>query len=118
MNLILVSSEHSKKVLQESSWQKVNSQTNQPEGVLTATTPIEVLFEGVDTDVYQSTTDLCKSVSDELDNIPQDFCFLYVGHWLNGDFGEDRKNTSGLIRTFLESFKNKAPQNQPALILS
>jgi glycosyltransferase involved in cell wall biosynthesis len=53
----------------------------------------------------------------ELQQIPEDFAFLFVGHWLNGDFGEDRKNVSGLIRTFLEAFKNKAPQNQPALIL-
>jgi len=40
-----------------------------------------------------------------------------VGHWLNGEIGEDRKNVGMLIRTFLEAFKGKASHNQPALIL-
>lgn len=52
MDLILTSSEHSKRVLQESVWQKVNNQTKQPEGVEKLQKPIEVLFEGVDLDVY------------------------------------------------------------------
>jgi glycosyltransferase involved in cell wall biosynthesis len=34
---------------------------------------------------------------------------------LPGDLGEDRKNVSGLIKTFYESFKNKA--KAPALVL-
>lgn len=53
----------------------------------------------------------------ELNSIPEQFGFLFVGHWLSGDFGEDRKNISGMIRVFLEAFKNKASHNQPALIL-
>lgn len=117
MDLVLTSSEHSKKVLQESVWQKVNQQTHQPEGELKLTTPIEVLFEGVDLSVYFPTKTLDKSVVDELSQIKEDFCFLFVGHWLNGDFGEDRKNVSALIKCFLEAFKNKASHNQPALIL-
>ena len=117
MDLVLVSSEHSKKVLQESIWQKLNSQTQQPEGVMKLEKPIEVLFEGVDLDTYFQTKEIHKSVDDELKAIKEDFSFLFVGHWLQGDFGEDRKNVGGLIRTFLEAFKNKSEKNQPALIL-
>ncbi len=27
-----------------------------------------------------------------LNTIPEEFCYLFVGHWLQGDLGEDRKN--------------------------
>jgi glycosyltransferase involved in cell wall biosynthesis len=38
-----------------------------------------------------------------------------VGHWLQGDMGEDRKNVGLLIKAFYEMFKNKS--DAPALIL-
>lgn len=117
MDLVLTSSEHSKKVLEESVWMRHNQQTQQPEGELKLTTPIEVLIEGVDLDIYHNTNMIAKSVDDQLKAVKEDFAFLFVGHWLNGDFGEDRKNISGLIKTFLEAFKNKMSKNQPALIL-
>jgi len=117
MDLVLTSSEHSKRVLEESVWMRHNQQTKQPEGELKLTTPIEVLIEGVDLDVYQSTNKINKTVDDQLKEVKEDSAFLFVGHWLQGDFGEDRKNVSGLIRTFLEAFKNKMPKNQPALVL-
>ena len=117
MNLVLTSSEHSKAVLSNSHWERRNQQTNQVEGLLRLERPIEVLFEGVNLDVYNKTNSICKTVDDELKNIKEDFAFLFVGHWLNGDFGEDRKNVPAMIRIFLESFKDKAQHNQPALIL-
>lgn len=117
MDLVLTSSEHSKKVLQDSAWMKHDEKTKQPLGEIKLNKPIEVLFEGVDLETYFHTKDIHKTVDDELKSIKEDFCFLFVGHWLNGDFGEDRKNISGLIRTFLEAFKNKASHNKPALIL-
>jgi hypothetical protein len=117
MDLVLTSSEHSKKVFIDTAWQKVNQQTQQPEGVLKLEKPIEVLFEGVDLETYFQTKDIHKSVDDQLKQVKEDFAFLFVGHWLQGSFGEDRKNISGLIRTFFEAFKNKAAHNQPALIL-
>lgn len=49
--------------------------------------------------------------------VPEEFCFLQVGHWLQGDLGADRKDIGMLIYTFLNVFKKKAPQNRPALIL-
>ena len=117
MDLILASSEHSKNVLKDSIWTKVNKETNQSEGELRMIKPIEVLFEGVDLETYFPTKDIHKSVDDQLKEVKEDFNFLFVGHWLNGDFGEDRKNVSGLIRTFLEAFKNKSTKNQLGLIL-
>ena len=72
--------------------------------------PVEVLFEGVDTSKYFET----KSDLD-LSSIPESFCFLSVGHWLHGSYGNDRKNLGFTVRSFLDTFKNK--QNPPALIM-
>ena len=49
-------------------------------------------------------------------DIKEDFCFLYTGHWLPGKIGEDRKNIATLIKTFLETFKGSG-RKKPALIL-
>lgn len=117
MDLVLVSSEHAKTVFEQSVWQKVNQQTQQPEGELKLTTKVDVLFEGVDLDIYHQTNEIDKPVVDALKSVKEDFAYLFVGHWMNGDMGEDRKNVSGLIRTFFEAFKNKAAHNQPALII-
>ena len=113
MNLNLVSSEHAKKVFEQSTFEKRNSQTQQVEAVIKLEKPIEVLFEGVDTEIYKK-LDKVTSIS-ELNNIPEKFAFLFVGHWLQGDFSQDRKNVGGMIKTFLETFANK--KDQPALIL-
>ena len=40
---------------------------------------------------------------------------MFVGHWMNGDMGEDRKNVNLLVKAFYETFKNK--KKKPALIL-
>jgi hypothetical protein len=53
MDLMLVSSEHSKKAFMDSKYQKQNSQTQAIEGNLEITVPIEVLFEGISLEVYQ-----------------------------------------------------------------
>lgn len=47
--------------------------------------------------------------------IKENFNFLFVGHWLSGNFGEDRKDIGMLIKVFLETFRNK--KSQPGLIL-
>jgi glycosyltransferase involved in cell wall biosynthesis len=76
--------------------------------------PIEVIFEGIDTNIYKH-LDKSNVKVGNLDQIPEDFCYLFVGHWLPGDLGEDRKNVGLLIKAFIEVFKNK--KNKPALIL-
>ena len=51
----------------------------------------------------------------KLQEIPEEFCFLFTGTWLQGDLGEDRKNVGLLIKAFFETFKGK--KNKPALVL-
>ena len=51
-------------------------------------------------------------VKEELD-IKEDFAFLFVGHWLKGDTGQDRKDVGMLIRCFTEAFKDQ--EDQPAV---
>ena len=114
MNLNIVSSEHSKNVFQQSQFEKRNKQTNALEGTIKLEKPIEVLFEGVNTDVYKI---LEKNTNKNIDlsYIKEDFAYLFLGHWINGDLGEDRKNVGLLIKAFYETFKNKS--KKPALIL-
>ena len=114
MDINIVSSEHSKNVFQQSQFEKRNKQTNALEGTIKLEKPIEVLFEGVNTDVYKI---LEKNTNKNIDlsYIKEDFAYLFLGHWINGDLGEDRKNVGLLIKAFYETFKNKS--KKPALIL-
>jgi hypothetical protein len=113
MDLTLTSSEHSKSTFINTILQKVDQRTNQVIGELKAEKPIEVLFEGADTNVYKPLDKV--SLFPELDNIKENFAFLFVGHWMGGDLGEDRKNVGLLIKAFYEIFKNK--KDKPALVL-
>jgi hypothetical protein len=113
MDLTLVSSEHSKKVFLDTVLQKVDQRTNQVIGEVKVEKPIEVLFEGANTEIYK-VLDKVESFS-ELNDIKEKFAYLFVGHWINGDLGEDRKNVGLLVKMFFEVFKNK--KDKPALIL-
>ena len=117
MDLVLVSSEHSKNVLQNSFFNKHDNQTKQVVGQIKLEKPIEVLIEGVDPTIYFKTNEIHESIHQQLELIEEKSAFLFVGHWLKGNFGEDRKNISGLIKTFFETFKDKSNANKPALIL-
>jgi len=111
MNLNLVSSKHSKDVALSTNFNQQNKQ-GQITGQLKLEKPIEVLFEGLDLDKYYKN----PQNSELLKNVKEDFCFLFTGHWLPGNFGEDRKNTGLLIKTFLETFKGPG-RKKPALVL-
>lgn len=115
MNLILVPSKHAKDVFLNTSYEKKDKQTDSVIDILKIKVPIEILHEGVRTDIYNKSNLLQTTVVEKLDTIKEDFAFLFVGHWLKGDFGEDRKDLSGLIYTFLQTFADK--ENPPALIL-
>jgi glycosyltransferase involved in cell wall biosynthesis len=115
MSLNLVSSEHAKKVFQESKFERRNQQTQQVESVIELTSPVEVLFEGANLDIYKKLDTLSTDVKEVLDGINEEFCYLFVGHWLQGETGQDRKDVGMLIKTFLETFKGKKPR--PALVL-
>jgi hypothetical protein len=110
MNLIIVPSNFSKSVML----------TTQYSDMLPTKigTKIDVVFEGVDTSVYKKMPyEQMKEtkVKNYLDGIKEDFCFLFVGHWLKGDLGQDRKDVGMLIRKFAEGFNGL--ENKPALVL-
>ena len=117
MDLTLVSSNHTKKVFTDTKFEKINSQTQQKEGVIELIKPVEVLFEGANTDIYKvlDKVDTKQSFLKDINNIPESFAYLFVGHWMQGDIGEDRKNVGLLVKAFYELFKNKS--KAPALIL-
>ncbi len=113
MNLILGSSEHTIKVLKDSKFEKRDQQTNQLIENIEWKGDSEVVFEGANTEVY---TPLAMPTKMKLaDEMNEDFCFLFVGHWMQGALGEDRKNVGLLVKAFYETFKNKT--KKPALIL-
>lgn len=114
MDLVLVSSQHAKKVFEDSKFNMQDSKTGQVTGTVELQTKVEVLFEGVDVEKYAPLAFPTKLKFDEIDEM---FCFLAVGHWLPGIMGEDRKNMGYTIKSFLETFKNKPKGKRPALLL-
>lgn len=111
MNFSIVSSNFVKQVAQQTSFEKLDPNTKQKIGIVKVEKPIEVLFEGVDTTKYNR----LNTVSFDLSEIKEEFCFLSVGHWLSGELGEDRKQMTTLVKSFLEAFRDK--KKRPALIL-
>jgi glycosyltransferase involved in cell wall biosynthesis len=111
MDLILGSSKHTIEVLRNSKFEKRDKNTNQLLGSIYWDRDSEVLFEGADTETYFPDSSQCLIDFD----IKEKFAYLFVGHWLPGQMGEDRKNVGLLVKAFLETFKNKT--NAPALIL-
>ena len=121
MDLIIVPSEHSKNGFVQSVYDKLQNLPDgkqQKLGEIKLEKPIEVLFEGVDTNVYKplSSKEIDTEFFDWLnDEVPERFAFLFVGQWIKGDYGEDRKDIGRMLKVFYESFANK--KKQPALIL-
>ena len=112
MDLIIVPSEHSKKSLVDTVYNEADNNTKQLIAQHRIQKPVEILFEGFDETDF-GTADF-QYVS-ELDTIKEEFAFLFVGHWLRGDLGEDRKNVGMMIKTFAMAFKNE--KVKPALVL-
>ena len=112
MDLIIVPSEHSKKSLVDSVYNEQDKQSGQLIAQHRIQKPVEILFEGFDE--FDFGTDDVVHIT-ELDAIKEDFAFLFVGHWLRGDLGEDRKNVGMMIKTFAMAFKNE--KVKPALVL-
>jgi glycosyltransferase involved in cell wall biosynthesis len=112
MDLILVPSNFTKQNVGATVYQQKNTQTDEILGEIKTTTPIEVLFEGVDTKIFSK-----GSGNDVLENVKEDFCFLVVGHWLKGDLGQDRKDIGMAIKTFATVFQYLPKDKRPALIV-
>ena len=115
MNLNLVSSAFAKQTFEAMVYDRKDKRTGQVVSQIKLQKPIEVLFEGVNTDLYKPIKQSeIKTI--DLSNVKEEFCYLFVGHWMQGDFGHDRKNVGSLVRSFYEAFKNKVGK-KPALIL-
>jgi glycosyltransferase involved in cell wall biosynthesis len=115
MNMNIVPSTFVKKSFEAIQFDVVDDQTKQKKGELRNEKPIEVLFEGADTTIFKKTNEFTKEFVEEMKNVEENFNFLYVGHWLQGGIGNDRKDTGMLVKIFLETFKNK--KNKPGLIM-
>ena len=111
MDLNLVSSQHAKNVFETTRFKKQTEQGDDL-GDIFLKKPIEVLFEGADLNKYFPSK---ETNNFDLTQIKESFAYLFVGHWLQGDIGEDRKNVGLLIKAFYETFKNR--KKTPALIL-
>lgn len=111
MDMIMVSSNHAKETFERSNFNI--EQNGQVVNSIGLQKPIEVVFEGVDVEKYFPVP--VKENTFNLDEIEENFAFLTVGTWLQGNFGHDRKNIGLTVKAFLEVFKNK--KNPPALIL-
>ena len=112
MDLIITPSEFTKDVLVKTTFTQVDKNTQQKIGELKLQKPVEVLFEGVNTEVFSG-----KSSTSILDSVDTDFNFLFVGHWLSGDLGQDRKDVGMMIKTFCTVFKDLPKKQQPGLIM-
>ena len=109
MDLIITTSNFSRDVLLQTVFNENDKVTGKLIKQHRIEKPIRVLFEGVDIKLYNS-----KFSSIDID-IKEDFSYLFVGHWLKGDLGQDRKDVGMLIKCFVESFKDT--DDQPALVL-
>jgi glycosyltransferase involved in cell wall biosynthesis len=110
MDLIIATSNFSKDVLLSTVYDERDKNTNQLIKQYKIEKPIEVLFEGVDISIYNDVIN-----QDFKLDIKEEFAYLFVGHWLKGNIGQDRKDVGMLIKCFVESFKDE--KDQPALVL-
>ena len=110
MDLVLTSSTHSVNTFKKTVYEERDTNTKQVVRKIELQKPIDIIFEGVDLSKYKPTNSKL-----DLSDMKESFCYLLVGHWMQGEFGQDRKNVGYTIKSFLEAFKNK--QTPPALIL-
>lgn len=103
MQVVIVPSEFTKTVFEETA-KRHNIQI---------TTNLQVVPEYFDDVAYNNKNVTVKVAG--LDEIRESDAFLSVGHWLQGQLGEDRKNIGGLVHCFFNTFKNK--KDAPALVL-
>lgn len=109
MDLIISTSTFSKDVLLQTVYNETEKNTGKLITQHKINKQIEVLFEGVDTSIY-------NNVYDNIDiDIKEDFAYLFVGHWLKGDIGQDRKDVGMLIKCFADAFKGV--EDRPGLVL-
>jgi glycosyltransferase involved in cell wall biosynthesis len=109
MDHIIATSTFSRDVLLQTVYNETENTTGKLVKQYRIEKPISVLFEGVDTSIFNNQYNGLEF------DIKEDFAYLFVGHWLKGDLGQDRKDVGMLIRCFVESFKDE--EVKPALVL-
>jgi hypothetical protein len=112
MDLIIVPSNFTKQNLGGTVYQQKDQASGQIVGEIKVGKPIEVLLEGVDTEIFSK-----GSGKDVLANVKEDFNFLIVGHWLKGSLGQDRKDIGMAIKTFATVFQYLPKEKRPGLIV-
>ena len=115
MDMTIFTSEFSRSAFTDVNFDKLDNKTKQVVGQLKLEKSSDVLFEGADTNIYKETKEISENLNQKFSKIKEDFCFLFVGHWLQGNLGEDRKDIGMMLKVFYTMFKNK--KNPPALIL-
>ena len=111
MNMNWVSSKHAKQVFQTAKFEQRNKENNILIKTIGLQKPIHVVFEGADVNTYKH----LPTVDLDLSMVKESFNYLFVGHWMNGDMGHDRKNVGLMIKEFFETWKGK--KQRPGLIL-
>ena len=114
MDLNILTSEFTKQGFANARFEFEDEKTKQ-KGEVKVVKPMEVLFEGVDTNEYFETKDMDEDITNAFNKVDNDWNFLFTGHWLQGKMGEDRKDIGMMLKVFLETFKNQ--KKQPGLIL-
>ena len=109
MDLIITTSEFSASVLLSTVYNETEKNTGKLITQHKIVKPVSVLFEGVDEQIYNNTYN-----GIDLD-IKEDFAYLFVGHWLKGDMGQDRKDVGMMIRCFAKAFAEY--DEKPALVM-
>ena len=109
MDLIITTSNFSKDVLLQTVYNENDRITGKLVKQHRIEKPVQVLFEGVDDKIYND-----KYSGIDLDFVT-DFNYIFVGHWLKGSLGNDRKDVGMLIKCFVEAFKDD--ETKPGLIL-
>lgn len=110
MDLIIATSKFSKEVFLSTVYNENENNSGKLIKQHRVERPIEVLFEGADTNIYNNIIDDNFKL-----NIEEDFAYLFVGHWLKGNLGQDRKDIGMLIKCFNAAFKDD--EEKPALVL-
>lgn len=109
MDKVITTSTFSKDVLLQTVYNETDKVTGKLIKQYKVETPIEVLHEGVDLSIYFKQKSKLKL------DLKEDFNYLFVGHWLKGNLGQDRKDVGMLIKCFCEAFKEG--EDRPGLVL-
>lgn len=115
MNVNFVTSTFTKEIFQKANFMKTFPDgRNEP---LVMNKPMEVTPWGADTKIFKKTEEKVESVDRVLQDIPENFAFLFVGQWTSSNgLYTDRKDIGNLIKTFCNTFKDRKGE-RPCLIL-